>query len=459
MNEIPLIGGGRPRRSSKRYRLGKVIGEGGTSTVVAAFDIELGRFVAIKKLKPSASEDTRKRFLKEARLSGRLFHPGMIPVYDAGVLDEGEPFYAMERISGETLKDLLRARTLEEIGDRRNVLRFVDIFERVCQTIAHAHSESVIHRDLKPGNILVDRFGAVYIMDWGLAKRIPTEEDPFISHQTEVDVVMGTPGYMSPEQARSLAATRHCQTDVFALGAVLYEILTGRRAFPDAKPGAPPDPDSYTPPDPPISVNPGCGRVLSAICMKALEIEKSLRYPTAGELAGDIRNFREYRPTSAIRPRAADHLQDWLRRNRMRASFLAILLLTAVAVATVFGVRAYDERRVTAATFEAIRTTGEEIAELQGRQGETAIKCVEMMRLLETVARSSDPQLLELARLETLETIKTLMRGGEVVIARAYLRSALAESDGGNRLGFSPQEIRRLQALLEKADSTAQQQR
>lgn len=215
------------------YRITAEIATGGMGRVYAGQDLTLDRAVAIKTLLPGADGE---RFVSEARIAARLAHPGIPPVHALGTLADGAPFLAMKLIRGRTLADLLAERP----ASLHDLPRFVQIFEQVAQAVGFAHAQGVIHRDLKPLNVMVGAFGEVQVMDWGLAKDLtrptnpdrphgeaPTEEDGFAL--TVAGAVMGTPGYMAPEQARGEAVD--ARADVFALGGMLAAILTGKPAF------------------------------------------------------------------------------------------------------------------------------------------------------------------------------------------------------------------------------------
>jgi serine/threonine-protein kinase len=470
-----------------RYKLGRVIGEGGMATVLEAEDSRLQRTVAIKKLKPKVAErsDHRSRFYKEARIIGGLSHPGMIAVHDAGTLELGEPFYAMAKVQGDTLFKLLHQREPSDLRDRHAILRFVDIFERVCQTLAYAHSRGIIHRDVKPGNVMVDRFGAVFVMDWGIAKQLVTEETPFVASETREGVVMGTPGYMSPEQAQGLPGAADLKTDVFALGVILYEILTGKAPFQGKNPREVVEEVLYHEPQPPLALNRTAGRELSAICMKALAKDPRKRYPSAEELAADVALYRQLRPVSAIRPRLVDRVGKWIRRNRVAASAAATLLVAAVAVAGYLGTKAHLNRRMVDSALALVEVDRQEIAALdrEARQIEEqllqagldpgmrqpledrlsdldariTVKAIDnrsrMAAVIGATMPSPDPRALTLFRGQTRTVIEELLEIEDYALARAFLLSALERFERGNPIGYSREEIDRMRALLGEIES------
>jgi PAS domain S-box-containing protein len=261
------------------------------------------------------------RFLREARITGQLQHPGIPPVHEIGWLPDGRPFLAMKLIHGHTLADLLAER--HEPADE--LTRFLTIFEQVCQTIAYAHSHGIIHRDLKPANIMVGAFGEVQVMDWGLAKLVGkgcledgvkspawdakvarttprvTSSGEGTVPETRTGQVLGTPAYMSPEQAEGHLALIGPATDVYALGVTLYEILTGRRPFEgdnilevlaQVRQGRPPRPShvnrSGVPPD------------LEAACLQALAERPDQRHASACELGKVIENWQEVQRQKAV---------------------------------------------------------------------------------------------------------------------------------------------------------------
>ncbi len=296
-----------------RYRIGALLGAGGMAEVYLAEDAVLGRRVAVKCLRGEHVGDPEwtERFRGEAQILAALEHPGAIPVYDAGQLAGGRDYYAMKRIRGETLGCLLGQRGEAGVRDPSALVRWLDVFERVCDTVAAAHAAGVVHRDLKPDNVMVDQFGAVYVVDWGLARHL--EAAP--GAPDGPGRILGTPGYLAPEQARGAGEDSGTQADVFALGCILYEILTGQPAFPGDTQRALLKGVLYHDPAEPRKANPLVARALSAICQKALAKDPYRRYPSAAELGADLRCYREHRPVSARPPGVGERLRNWGRRR------------------------------------------------------------------------------------------------------------------------------------------------
>jgi serine/threonine-protein kinase len=328
--------------SGDRYLIGETLGEGGMAVVHLATDVQLRRPVAVKRLRTeyATQTDIRQRFFAEAEILANLDHPGTTSVFEAGVLPDGDCFYAMKKVRGRTLGELMAERIPEDLLDRSDRAHFIEIFIRACQTVAAAHNQGIIHRDLKPDNIMVDELGVVYVMDWGLAKQLVEDDDggQSDSQRTRLGAVMGTPAYMSPEQASGHAAESDRQTDVFSLGVMLYEILTGVNPFRGETAVESMKGVMYHEPESPRKLNPRVDRTLSAITMKALDKDPFRRYRSAVELAEDLRRYREFYSVTAIEPTKLEKLANWSRRRPRLANTLATLtaVLVVAVLATAF---------------------------------------------------------------------------------------------------------------------------
>ena len=234
-----------------RYRIDGEIARGGMGAVLKGRDPDLGRDVALKVLREDHRDkpDLIRRFIEEAQIGGQLQHPGIVPIYELGTFTDRRPFFSMKLVKGQTLAERLDDRA----APADDLPRLLSIYEAICQTVAYAHARGVIHRDLKPSNVMVGSFGEVQVMDWGLAKVLPRggvvddaragvsgreetviatarsgSDEPGLSHAGSV---MGTPSYMAPEQARGEVDQVDERADVFALGSILCEVLTGAPAF------------------------------------------------------------------------------------------------------------------------------------------------------------------------------------------------------------------------------------
>jgi tRNA A-37 threonylcarbamoyl transferase component Bud32 len=290
---------------AETYVRGDEIGRGGMGQIVRARDRRLGRTVAIKEL---IDPQLQARFEREARLTARLQHPAIVPIYEAGRWPSGAPFYAMKYVAGRPLDEVVAARPAFE--DRLALLVHVTA---AVEAIAYAHGEGVVHRDLKPQNILVGRFGETVVIDWGLAKDLSAAEleAPFRGGGGALtEGGAGTPAYMAPEQARGAPPDE--RLDVYALGATLHHVLAGDRPDLRALPAA-------TPPD------------LRAIVAKATAADPAARYPSAAELAGELVRFQRGQLVAAHRYTARELARRWLRRHRALAAVVAVAAALGIA--------------------------------------------------------------------------------------------------------------------------------
>ncbi len=290
-----------------RYVLGQQLGGGGAGRVMAAFDWVIGRAVALKVVNKGreAADDFVHRFLKEAQITGQLVHPSIIPIYDLGSLADGQPCYTMPIVKHHSLADVLYGENTKHAWP---LSRVCTVFVQVCRAMAYAHWKGVVHRDLKPQNILLGDYGEVYVSDWGVARVMGedwesvTTEAPqaakvalrdTLQRDTKQGTIIGTPGYMAPEQIRAEWSTLDHRADLFALGVILYEILTGQHPF-QAKSIV----ESFANtveknPVPPTQISISCPLVLEDLCLKLLEKDKNNRPASAAVVAAEIEAFLE----------------------------------------------------------------------------------------------------------------------------------------------------------------------
>lgn len=332
-----------------RYKVQHPIGHGAIGQVLSTYDFHLGREVALKELLPSdpvaerydPSRRTMQiiRFLREARVTARLEHPSIVPVYELGVRPDGSLYYCMKRVNGRTLHEAIQsARTPE---DRRSLLE--RLFS-LCQAIAYAHSKGVIHRDIKPKNVMLGEFGETVLLDWGLAKVLGSPEDPLdmiplnldglSSQETQAGFTVGTPAYMSPEQATGERSAVDARTDIWSLGVVLYEILTKTTPFTGTYASQVLEAVANQPVKPPHEVVRDIDPDLSAVCMKALAKDLRKRYQTVEELAAEIRAYLSGRQVGAYNYSRFEVARKFVRHNPVLAILTGALLLALVGGAT-----------------------------------------------------------------------------------------------------------------------------
>lgn len=416
-----------------RYDLTEPLAEGGLGCVSVAIDREFNRKVALKQIKPKylGDSNSQRRFIFEAEITGLLEHPSIIPVYSLGCDANQQPFYAMRLIEGDSLRDAIRrfhnldtsptnnqvrsdgddltsddtcdmepecrAETLHsprarnQIGgstqDSSRVLEFRQLlahFVDLCNAIDFAHNRGIIHRDIKPANVMVGPFGETIVLDWGLARRVGDAEEAMPgtftessddTEHTRTGSIVGTLVYMAPEQAAGETGSVGPQSDIYSLGATLYELLTGQNAFSVLKYNSREDmlgavkSGEFAPPAQSGASVPG---PLNAVCLKAMSAHPNDRYGSARELAQDIDRWLADEPVSAWREPVSIKARRWLRQHRALVTASVTVLMTAlVGLAVIATLQNESNRKLTAANTQVSKA--KQIAE---RQFDLAVKAI-----------------------------------------------------------------------------------
>ena len=352
---VPRKGPGSEGTPYGRYRLLSMLGQGGMGVVWKAWDTELRRMVALKQIKheDAGDEEATKRFLREARLAAKLRHQHIIGIHDVGEI-EGRHYITMDFVDGKTLAGWLEdTAELKKNGSRKGMDRLrheVRLLADVAAAVAYAHAEGIIHRDLKPSNVLVDQEEHPYVMDFGLAKEIGTGGDPesakAMTQMTMSGHLLGTPAYMSPEQAAGDTPKIGPKTDVWALGVMLYELLTGRLPFEGKNTWEILSASGSGDVIPPRRKYRHAPDQLQAICLKSLRKDPALRYETAAELAEELLRWLRGDPVLAKSPTITYYAWRWVARRRARvASALVAAVLLSSALAWAWHERARGNER------------------------------------------------------------------------------------------------------------------
>jgi serine/threonine-protein kinase len=336
-----------------RFQILRPHARGGLGEIFVARDQELNREVALKEIQEGQAHDpdSRARFLREAKVTGGLEHPGVVPVYGLGSYPDGRPFYAMRLVKGDSLQEAIKGFHQAEgpgrdagaraMAFRRLLGRFVD----VCNAVAYAHSRGVLHRDLKPGNVMLGPYGETLVVDWGLAKTVGRPEGVTASPEgtlrpasasdsapTQAGAALGTPPFMSPEQAAGRVDQLGPASDVYSLGATLYCLLTGRAPFARGDVGEVLHKIQKADFPRPRQVKRNVPPALEAVCLKAMALRPEDRYPSARALADDIEHWLADEPVTAYREPWRVRSGRWVRRHKPAVAAAAAALVVAVVL-------------------------------------------------------------------------------------------------------------------------------
>ena len=475
--------------AASRYRVLWPHARGGLGQIHVAEDTELHRQVALKEIQPkhAASPISRKRFLLEAEITANLEHPGIVPVHGRGTHPDGRPFYAMRLIRGEELTTAIRrfhaAESIDFTG--REFRWLLQRFNDVCNTIAYAHNRGILHRDIKPSNIMLGPFGETLVMDWGVAKPLgpsrvgagagipletspndeptpwPQSEGPCV---TRIGQAVGTPIYMSPEQAAGQVGGLGPASDIYSLGATLYVMLTNQRPFQGALVEvlqAVQQGRFATP----RQINPRVPRALDSICRRAMALQPDQRYQSALALRGDIERWLADEPVLAWREPWPDRARRWVRRHQpmvtgwvvaVGVAFLA-LALTVPLLSMAWrneSVARWNERAQRLLAWQRATEAQEQRASAQAHENlaiEERIRAEKALKFLVAAFRKPDPaadgrslKVVDLLDWAVNDLEKSL---GDQPLMKATLLSAIGETFSG--LGLTSESL----AAFERAYS------
>jgi serine/threonine protein kinase/tetratricopeptide (TPR) repeat protein len=369
-------GGGAPIRSrlmqdAMRYEIKREFARGGMGRILLSRDLDVGRDVALKELLPELvsggtrvgtramgsagggeTDETGERFLREAKVTGQLEHPNIVPVYEIGERDDGSVYYTMKYVRGKTMAARLReVRKDEHLSDEQKSaerLKLLDAFVAMCNAIAFAHSRGVIHRDIKPENVMLGDFGETMLLDWGLA-RVKNQKDFAVKNKpkernisdslresadaskTQDGYIIGTPAYMPPEQGRGDQEEVDEKSDIYSLGSVLYEILAGTPPYEGPTAGLVLQAMLTSAPAPIAGKNRFAPPELSAVCEKAMAREKKDRFKSAMEISLQVQAFREGRNLSVYQYSAKELVSRYIRRHKATVAVIATGVLLVLA--------------------------------------------------------------------------------------------------------------------------------
>ena len=446
-----------------RFRVVRPHARGGLGVVSLAVDTELNREVALKQIQERHADNpaSRSRFLMEAEVTGGLEHPGVVPVYGLGADADGRLYYAMRFIKGESLRDAIARfhrddRLLDDPSARGLELRkLLRRFQVVCETIDYAHGRGVLHRDIKPANVMVGKYGETLVVDWGVAKAVGrSEPDPSRDDQALVlhsaggatetlpGSALGTPAFMSPEQASGELDRMGPASDVYSLGATLYNLLTGLPPFEDG------DVRSVLKAvregifSPPRRLERSVDPALEAVCLKAMALRPGDRYASARALAEDVERWMADEPVSARRDPFPERARRWMRRRKTAVSAAAAGVLMAVAGLTaVLAVQSKSNAELSAKNAELERANGRERA-----------RFALAMKAIGAFHRGVSEDVL--LREKAFTTLRNKLLGGALDFYRELEGDLKGQADPASRqaLGAAVYELGELSARIGRKD-------
>ncbi|MDA1165438.1 MAG: serine/threonine-protein kinase, partial [Planctomycetota bacterium] len=413
---------------SSRYRILNAHAKGGLGEVFVAQDEELDRHVALKEIQSQYAfdKDKQARFLREAQITGNLEHPGIVPVYGLGHYQDGRPYYAMRFIKGDTLRDAIdrfhRAGDYSNQHSRLELRKLLNRFIDVCNAMEYAHSRKVVHRDIKPSNVMLGQYGETLVVDWGLARITSRKEEtnahpessvyqqPTDMRETMMGSTLGTPAYMSPEQAAGDLQRVGPSADIYSLGATLYHLLTGKPPVTDQSAFLVLEKVQRGEFPSPRSVNDSVPRPLEAICHQAMSLQPEDRYQSALALAEDIEHWLGDEPVAAYEESLTERTGRWVRAHRgttvAGGGALTLVAVVSIVAAVLVG-QAQDEESMAWET--AAKSRLFELKLLEGPEW-TVPGLAELDQMLDEISAIS-PEDAEIRRRRLFDSFTVDMEG------------------------------------------------